>query len=211
MISPFQDEGWGDEEDLIALKRRSVVQMEQNLMEDCDSSPIQPRSIIDRESGPLSTAKGVEKLLMERLLLRKELRLRSMQEKLLQQSQRLEEVEGRLREVESLPGFTSFLYLGGAASEARQLGGAGAGGLYRLARGTGRLLGQALMLLCYHLPLWLLHLLPPGVTIALANLAHQLSSLLAQRAENFSNECVEREENVIAAKEGSTRRRRRRS
>merc|ERR1719211_969828 len=53
-------------------------------MEDCDSSPIQPRSItVAEQSG---SASQVEKLLVERMLLRKELRLRSMQERLLEQS-----------------------------------------------------------------------------------------------------------------------------
>ena len=81
-----EDEGW-DEEDMVALKRRSVVQMEANLMEDCDSSPLQPRSItVAEQSG---SASQVEKLLVERMLLRKELRLRSMQERLLEQGEKV--------------------------------------------------------------------------------------------------------------------------
>ena len=195
----FNDD-W-DEEDLIALKRRSVVQMEQNLLETCDSSPIQPRSIRFRESGPESTLPGVEKILMERLLLRKEMRLRSMQERLLQQGQRLEEVEARLSAVEALPGFRAFLTMGGAATEARQLTGQGLGGLQRGGQMVGKVVRHLVLLLFYHLPLWLVHLLPPGLTIALANLAHRLSSLLAQRAENFSNQCNERQERQERQKE----------
>ena len=53
-----EEEGW-DEEDMAALKRRSVVQMEANLMEDCDSSPIQPRSITAAEQS--GSASQVEK------------------------------------------------------------------------------------------------------------------------------------------------------
>merc|ERR1719384_1798063 len=59
-------------------------------MEDCDSSPIQPRSITVAEQ--FGSASQVEQLL-ERMLLRKELRLRSMQERLLEQGERLETSE----------------------------------------------------------------------------------------------------------------------
>ena len=49
------------------------------------------------------------------------------------------------------------------------------------------------------------------MTIALANLAHHLSSLMATRAENFSNECQERERRgkLVGSKgrEGARRRR----
>ena len=185
-----EDEGW-DEEDMAALKRRSVVVMEANLMEDCDSSPIQPRSItVAEQSG---SASQVEKLLVERMLLRKELRLRSMQERLLEQGERLETSESRLKEVEALPGFRSFVWLASTIASAKQLGGQGAAGAVEGLARAGRVLRSFILLLVCRLPLCLLHLLPPGVTIALANLAHQLSSLMATRAENFSNECQERE------------------
>ena len=101
----------------MALKRRSVVQMEANLMEDCDTSYIEPRSITVAESGH-GSAQAVEKLLMERLLLRKEMKLRSMQERLLEQSERLDTVETRLKEVETLPGYRSFLWVATAAENA---------------------------------------------------------------------------------------------
>jgi hypothetical protein len=188
-------EGWQEaedwpEEDIAALKRRSVVQMERNLLEDCDSSPIQPRSITVADAGS-GSCQAVEKLLMERLLLRKELRLRSMQERLLEQGERLERAEQTLQEVAALPGYRAFLWLAGAMSGLWQLSGHGSAGLARGAAGAVALARRLLLLLLLHLPLRLLHLLPPGVTIALANLAHQLSSLVAQRAQNFSNECAE--------------------
>merc|ERR1712192_333024 len=176
---------------MAALKRRSVVVMEANLMEDCDSSPIQPRSItVAEQSG---SASQVEKLLVERMLLRKELRLRSMQERLLEQGERLETSESRLKEVEALPGFRSFVWLASTIASAKQLGGQGAAGAVEGLARAGRVLRSFILLLVCRLPLCLLHLLHPGVTIALANLAHQLSSLMATRAENFSNECQERE------------------
>merc|ERR1719432_94283 len=141
-------------------------------MEDCDSSPIQPRSItVAEQSGSAS--------LVERMLLRKELRLRSMQERLLEQGERLETSESRLKEVEALPGFRSFVWLASTVASAKQLGGQGAAGAVKGFARAGRLLRSFILLLVCRLPLCLLHLLPPGVTIALANLAHQLSSLMA--------------------------------
>ena len=203
-----EDEGW-DEEDMAALKRRSVVQMEANLMEDCDSSPIQPRSITAAEQS--GSASQVEKLLVERMMLRKELRLRSMQERLLEQADKLETTETRLKEVEALPGFRSFVWLATTVASARQLGGQGAAGAVEGLARAGRVLRSFFVLLVCRLPLCLLHLLPPGVTIALANLAHHLSSLMATRAENFSNECQERERRgkLVGSKgrEGARRRR----
>merc|ERR1719230_1342463 len=146
--------------------------MEANLMEDCDSSPIQPRSITAAEqSGSAS--------LVERMMLRKELRLRSMQERLLEQADKLETTETRLKEVEALPGFRSFVWLATTVASARQLGGQGAAGAVEGLARAGRVLRSFFVLLVCRLPLCLLHLLPAGVTIALANLAHHLSSLMA--------------------------------
>ena len=48
----------------------------------------------------------MEKLLLERVMLRKELKLRNMQERLLDQTQKLEEAMIRLAEYENLPGIT---------------------------------------------------------------------------------------------------------
>merc|ERR1719430_2676209 len=133
-------------------------------MEDCDSSPIQPRSItVAEQSG---SASQVEKLLVERMLLRKELRLRSMQERLLEQGERLEMSESRLKEVEALPGFRSFLWLASTIASAKHLGGQGAAGAVDGLARAGRLLRSFILLLVCRLPLCLLLLLPPGVTIA---------------------------------------------
>merc|ERR1711994_486351 len=121
-----------------ALKRRSVVQMEANLMEDCDSSPIQPRSITTAEQS--GSASHVEKLLVERMMLRKELRLRSMQERLLEQ-------ENKLKEMEALPGFRSFVWLATTVASARQLGGQGAAGAVEGLARAGRVLRSFFVLL----------------------------------------------------------------
>ena len=47
---------------------------------------------------------NMEKLLLERVMLRKELKLRKMQERLLDQTQKLEEAEEKIAEYSSLPG-----------------------------------------------------------------------------------------------------------
>ena len=59
--------------------------------------------------------------------LRKELRLRSVQESLLDTSQKLEEERARLAEVESLPGFRQFLAFSRMVKYALEAGGCGAG------------------------------------------------------------------------------------
>merc|ERR1719234_1349237 len=55
---------------------------------------------------------GMEKLLLERLLARKELRLTAMQEKVEMQTRKLREVETRLTLLETIPGFFLFQWLG---------------------------------------------------------------------------------------------------
>lgn len=196
------EEPYSDEEEITKLKRRSIMSIERNLMEDCDSSILQPQSISLGETGPQSSAQTVERVLMERMLLRKELRLRSMQERLLAQEKKLEEMEARLREVEALPGFRGFQWL------CMVLGGSmvGIGGVKSIGRG----LLQVLNLVFYHFPVCLLQLLPPSFTILLANFAHQLGSLVVQRAENISNQCIENLEWQNEKNSGVLRRRKRR-
>jgi hypothetical protein len=62
-----------------------------------------------RQEQSFTDGASLERLLLERLLLRKELRLRSMQERLLEQERALEQLSSRLAEVEQLPGYRSFL------------------------------------------------------------------------------------------------------
>ena len=53
---------------------------------------------------------------------------------------------------------------------------------------------QLILSMVYHFPLRLLSLLPTSLTMSMADLAHYLGNLMARRAENISNECVERVE-----------------
>ena len=75
----------------------------------CDMRVIQPTVIRDSENTLSSVA--ISKVLLERLLLRKELRLRIMQEKLEDQTQKLEEAKKKLAEYEKLFGFKKFQFL----------------------------------------------------------------------------------------------------
>jgi hypothetical protein len=80
--------------------------MERNLVSPCDVSPIQPKQL--REAENLKPGMDMEKLLLERVMLRKELKLRRMQERLLDQTQKLEKAKEKLAEYESLPGMSQF-------------------------------------------------------------------------------------------------------
>ena len=75
----------------------------------CDMSVIQPTVIRDSENTSSSVA--MSKVLLERLLLRKELRLRIMQEKLEDQTLKLEEAKKKLAEYENMCGFKKFQFL----------------------------------------------------------------------------------------------------
>ena len=95
--------------------------MEQNLISPCDLSPIQPKQMSEAET--LKNGMNMEKLLMERVMLRKELKLRSMQERLLDQTRKLEEAEQRLEEFERLPGITQFMAMVRLGQQVSQTGG----------------------------------------------------------------------------------------
>ena len=72
----------------------------------CDVGPIQPEQLVKAEN--CLSGVNMEKLLLKRMLLRKELRLKNMQDKLSDQSLKLAEAEEKLREYESLPGWKIF-------------------------------------------------------------------------------------------------------
>jgi len=78
-----------------------------------EADDLSPRSIsmLEAEEGR-DGKQGMEKLLLERLLVRKELRLTAMQEKVEMQGARLREAESRLALLETIPGFFFFQWLG---------------------------------------------------------------------------------------------------
>merc|ERR1719400_2036813 len=114
----------------------------------------------------------MEKLLLERVMLRKELRLRSVQESLLDTSQKLEVERARLAELESLPGFRQFLAFSRMVKYALEAGGCGAGLVSSSAR-----------------PVW-------AALYQLVVIFLSVPSSLGETAENVTNECRERTEQV---------------
>ena len=182
--------------------------MERNLVSPCDVSPIQPKQL--REAENLKPGLDMEKLLLERVMLRKELKLRSMQEKLLDQTQKLEEAEEKLAEYESLPGFSQFQAVSKKASIIAQRGEILASRLRRGAAGSGtgvymvRLLFLEFYMYCFSfqiisfiifsLPSHLLHLLPSTIQLGCASLVQHVASWVGETAQNYNNECRERKE-----------------
>merc|ERR1719432_638435 len=77
-----------------------------------DEVDLSPRSISLLEAGESAGKHGIEKLLLERLLARKELRLVAMQEKVELQNKRLREMEARLAWLEAIPGLSLLERLG---------------------------------------------------------------------------------------------------
>ena len=113
------------DDDIANMKRRSLIMIEQSLDLPCDVSPLDPRTM--REAETQRPGQNIERLLMERVMLRKELRLRGVQELLVETSHKLEVAEKRLAEYEAMPGwraYTAWCALLRAASEAGT-GGAG--------------------------------------------------------------------------------------
>ena len=84
------------DDDIANMKRKSLIMIEQSLDSPCDVSPLCPRTMKEAEKPGLN----IEKLLLERVMLRKELRLRSVQEMLVETSHKLEQVEARRRKAE---------------------------------------------------------------------------------------------------------------
>jgi len=170
-----------------ANHRKSMILMEQSLLVPCDESPISPETLKKQEL--FSDGSTLEKLMYERLLLRKELRIRVMQERLLDQENKMEAQEKRIKELESQIAqlntspdiITALVLLSGNCAEGVKYS------LEVLRRKTGvalTYLGQAF---CF-----LFDLIPPWFSLGIAALIHWFGNLIAQRAENFTNDMSER-------------------
>ena len=114
--------------------------IEQSLDLPCDVSPLDPRTM--REAETQQPGHNIERLLLERVMLRKELRLRGVQELLVDTSHKLEVAEQRLAEYEALPGFRQFLAFSRLIKYALEAGGSGASLLGSSARTTWAALYQ---------------------------------------------------------------------
>jgi len=200
MISDDSD----SEDDIATLKRKSLIMIEQSLDSPCDVSPLQPSFMVEAEK----PGQNIEKLLMERVMLRKELRLRSVQEMLVQTNHKLEQAETRLSEYEGLPGFKQYVAMCRLIRVSQEASAGGAGlikrgvvnscmGLYRLILAT---LG---------LPAYLFHQLPASFQLLCVSLVSHLASTVGESADNYTNECRERTVNVGSQQSLQTSRRRR--
>eukprot|EP00088_Acartia_fossae_P038357 TRINITY_DN3973_c0_g1_i9.p1 TRINITY_DN3973_c0_g1~~TRINITY_DN3973_c0_g1_i9.p1 ORF type:complete len:255 (-),score=65.11 TRINITY_DN3973_c0_g1_i9:511-1212(-) len=176
-----------DPEIIKANHRKSLILLEQSLMVPCDQSPIAPETLKKQEL--FSDGNQLQKLMYERLLLRKELRLRTMQERLLDQEGKLEAQEQRIKELESqiiqltsAPDFiNTCIVLSGYCRDGIKYS-------FELIRRKGgaalSYIGQAF--------LYLFDMIPPWISLGMAALVHWFGTLIAQRAENFTNERAER-------------------
>merc|ERR1711962_13143 len=162
--------------------RQSLILMEQSLMVPCDESSISPGTLQREESN--SNGASIERLLLERLLLRKELRLRNMQERLLAQEDRIQELEDSLEEINNAPGFGAFFLLSGYCKQTMS--------------GTNKTLEilrigfKCTLAIIYQALFYMFDLVPTFVTLGFAALIQKAGNLLAQRAENYTNERSER-------------------
>ena len=111
------------------MKRKSLIMIEQSLDLPCDVSPLDPRTM--REAETQQPGHNIERLLLERVMLRKELRLRGVQELLVDTSHKLEVAEQRLAEYEALPGWRAYTAWCALIRCAQEAGAGGAGLLQR--------------------------------------------------------------------------------
>jgi len=178
--------------------RRSLVNMEQSLMVPCDQSSISPETLKRNEFARDGTS--MERLLLERLLLRKELRLRSMQARLLAQDTRLVEQEERIRQLEDRltdiiqsPGFNVFFSFSVYCKQTVSGTSRSMSMLHNGFRFTIAILYQALFCI--------FDLVPPFVSLGLAELLQRAGNMLALRAENQTNERSEKHAQAQSAAE----------
>jgi len=176
------------EDDIANMKRRSLIMIEQSLDLPCDVSPLDPRTM--REAETQRPGQNIERLLLERVMLRKELRLRGVQELLVETSHKLEVAEKKLAEYESLPGwraYTAWCALLRVAGEA----GSGGAGLVQSGLTAAASAVYQLLLLVLGLPCSLFHQLPASLQLVCVTMVAQLASVVGESAENYTNECRE--------------------
>lgn len=163
-------------------------------MTPCDQSPITPDNLKRNEFARDGTS--MERLLLERLLLRKELRLRSMQTRLLDQDTRIHEqqiriqdLEKKLLDISSSPGFDTFFTFSVCWQQT--------------VTGTNKSLsfltnGVKFTIAVFYQALFcIFDLIPPFVSMGLAELLQRAGQMLALRAENLSNERSEKSARVL--------------
>merc|ERR1711915_1044361 len=148
----------------------------------CDMSVIEPVLMKDAENSNSSLA--ITNILLRRMLLRKELQIKKMEKRLKVQKSKMDSATKAVDEYEALIGFRAFKSVSGVFGRLILYLKSGMSGTKR---GSGKAVSslyQVLAVLLYQLPLHL--------TMSLAMIARYLGNLMARKAENISNECVER-------------------
>ena len=130
------------DDDIANMKRKSLIMIEQSLDSPCDVSPLCPRTMKEAEKPGLN----IEKLLLERVMLRKELRLRSVQEMLVETSHKLEQVEAKVEEYERLPMFKQYVAWCGLVKCMQEAGSGGAEVVRRLGQASYNFIYQVIII-----------------------------------------------------------------
>jgi len=179
------------DDDIANMKRKSLIMIEQSLDSPCDVSPLCPRTMKEAEKPGLN----IEKLLLERVMLRKELRLRSVQEMLVETSHKLEQVEAKVEEYERLPMFKQYVAWCGLVKCMQEAGSGGAEVVRRLGQASYNFIYQLLMAVL-GLPVFLFHQLPASLQLICLSVVAHLATVVGETAENYTNECRERSNGV---------------
>merc|ERR1712107_686843 len=127
--------------------------------------------------GSMNNSINVEKLLMERVMLRKEMKLRSVQ-MLVDTSHKLEQAEERLEEYESLPLFRQYPAWCGVVRWWQE-----EAGVVRRGVLTGLSLLYQMFLAGLSLPCFLFHQLPASLQLLCLSFVTQLASVVRESAE----------------------------
>jgi len=181
--------------------------MERNLVSPCDVSPIQPKQL--REAENQKPGLNMEKLLLERVMLRKELKLRNMQERLLDQTQKLEAAQEKLAEYEAMPGLAQVIAVSKLGRDIWELGRKVYKRGQRGASCSVAILYQIIIFITCNIPSHILQRLPACVQVGCMSMVQGVARWVGDTAQNYDNECRERGEE--RKKDERVDRRRRRS
>jgi len=165
---------------------------------DIECTAIIPEKLKENES-KLSMSMSsleLEKMMLEQVLLRKDMRLRSIQQKVLTLSKRLEKSEGKLTEYEEMLLFREFLTVSRWVRKAVEYNKERAQRMWMGAIWVTQAVLQVGRLLLYRAPFALGYDLPLAVASAAPLLAARLANIIARKAENMSNTYTENMDKV---------------
>lgn len=165
---------------------------------DIECSAIIPEKLKENESklSMSMSSLDLEKMMLEQVLLRKDMRLRSIQQKVLTLSKRLEKTEGKLTEYEEMVMFRQFLILSRWVRKAVDYNRDRLNRMWMGAMWITQAVLQVGRLLLYRAPFALGYDLPLAVASAAPILAARLANVIARKAENMSNTYMENMDKV---------------